>query len=125
MATRASTAIPESRRSPCPVGCSLDIFGDRWSLLIIRDLMCGRSRFKELAASPEGIATNLLSERLARLVRHGIIETAPSEDGSKHLAYRLTRKGKALRPILTTIRDWGLQWEAGTEALITPSASRK
>jgi len=82
--------------------------------------MYGRSRFKELAASPEGIATNLLSERLARLQRHGIIETMTPTDGSKHLAYRLTKKGKALKPILDGIRDWGLKWEPGTEAKMLP-----
>ena len=107
--------VEEPRRSSCPVACILDIFGDRWTLLIIRDLVNGRSRFKEMAASPEGIATNLLSERLARLIRHGIIEQIPSEDGTKHRAYQLTKKGDSLRPLLRMMRDWGLKWETGTE----------
>jgi DNA-binding HxlR family transcriptional regulator len=109
-------ARPPLRRSVCPVSCGLDIFGDRWSLLIVRDLMLGRSRFKELAASPEGIATNLLSERLVRLTGSGIIRQMPSPDGTRHRAYQLTSKGEALRPVVEMIRDWALHWEPGTAA---------
>jgi DNA-binding HxlR family transcriptional regulator len=98
------------------VACGLDLLGDRWTLLVIRDLFLGRSRFKELAASPERIATNLLSDRLARLLRAGIVEHADPADGSKHRAYRLTEKGRALRPTVEALRDWGLRWEPGTYA---------
>lgn len=111
------------RRSPCPVACTLDILGDRWSLLLVRDLYLGRSRFKELAAAPEGIATNLLTERLRRLTDHGIVEKIASPDGSKHPAYRLTAKGKALAPVLEAVRDWGLKWERGTRVLLHPRPS--
>ena len=108
---------PESqRRSPCPVACTLDIVGDRWTLLIVRDMILGRSRFKDFTASPEGIPTNILSERLERLLASGIIEQIPAEDGTKRLAYRLTEKGDALRPMLRAFRDWGLKWEPGTRA---------
>lgn len=103
-------------RSPCPVACALDLFGDRWTLLVIRDLMLGGSRFKDFATAPEGIPTNILSERLVRLVEQEVIEKVPAADGSKRLAYRLTEKGKALRPVLAAIRDWGLEWEEGTQA---------
>src|SRR5947209_18974122 len=82
------------RRSPCPVAFSLDIFGDRWTLLVIRDLFFGRSRFKEFAASPEGIPTNILSDRLERLVARGIIEQIPAEDGTKRLRSEERRVGK-------------------------------
>jgi DNA-binding HxlR family transcriptional regulator len=102
---------PAPKRSPCPVAFSLDIFGDRWTLLVIRDLFFGRTRFKEFAASPEGIPTNILTDRLERLLARGIIEQIPAEDGTKRLAYRLTRKGKALGPILEAMRDWGLSWD--------------
>ncbi len=102
------------RRSPCPVACSLDILGDRWTLLVIRDLILGRSRFKEFAASPEGIPTNILSDRLERLLRHGIAEQIPAADGTKRFAYRLTEKGRSLGPVLAAMRDWGLAWEPGT-----------
>jgi DNA-binding HxlR family transcriptional regulator len=112
-------AAPGRRRSPCPVACSLDIFGDRWTLLIIRDLFLGRSRYKDFAASPEGIPTNILAERLERLLEHGVIEQIPAEDGTKRLAYRLTEKGKDLQSVLKAIRDWGLAWDKSTRALLT------
>jgi DNA-binding HxlR family transcriptional regulator len=107
---------PETRRSPCPVACCLDVVGDRWTLLVVRDLLLGGSRFKDLANAPEGIPTNILSDRLERLVREGIAEQAPAEDGSKRFGYRLTPKGEALRPVLAAMRDWGLRWEEGTRA---------
>jgi len=110
------------RRSPCPVACSLDILGDRWTLLIVRDLFFGRNRFKDFTASPEGIPTNILSERLTRLQRHQIIKQMPAPDGSRRLAYRLTEKGKALGPLLLAMRDWGLTWEKGTQALLENSS---
>jgi DNA-binding HxlR family transcriptional regulator len=112
---RAKSSAIEPRRSPCPVACSLDVFGDRWTLLIVRDLILGRSRFKDFTASPEGIPTNILSDRLERLLRHGVVEQVPADDGTKRLGYKLTAKGLALRPILTAMRDWGLKWEKGTQ----------
>ena len=115
---RASSSAPE-RRSPCPVACGLDLFGDRWSLLVIRDLLLGRQRFKEFIASPEGIPTNILSERLERLRQHGIVELTEAADGSRHPAYQLTPKGRALGPVLASIRDWGLKWEKGTTARLS------
>lgn len=105
-----------SRRSPCPVSCALDLFGDRWTLLIIRDLFLGRSRFKDFTASPEGIPTNILSDRLERLLETGIVQQIPVTDGSKRMAYELTEKGRALRPVLLSMRNWGLKWEPGTRA---------
>lgn len=108
------------RRSPCPVSCSLDILGDRWTLLVIRDLMLGRSRFKEFATSPEGIPTNILSDRLERLVQHGIAEKVPASEGAKRQIYRLTDKGLALKPVLRAITRWGLRWEEGTRIGLEP-----
>ncbi len=119
MARCKQTADPAPvRRSACPVACGLDLFGDRWTLLVVRDLLAGDRRFKDFTGSPENIPTNLLSERLARLLRHGVIVQVPPPDGSKHLAYRLTAKGEALRPILGAMRGWGLRWEPGTRAFI-------
>jgi DNA-binding HxlR family transcriptional regulator len=108
---------PARKRSPCPVAFSLDVLGDRWTLLVIRDLFFGRTRFKEFAASPEGIPTNILTDRLERLLARGIIEQIPAEDGTKRLAYRLTRKGKALGPVLRSMRDWGLAWDKSTRVM--------
>jgi DNA-binding HxlR family transcriptional regulator len=112
------TKAGEILRSPCPVACVLDICGDRWTFLVIRDLMFGRSRFKDFTASPEGIPTNILSDRLARLLRHGLAEQVPAEDGSMRLGYRLTEKGSSLRPVLEAMRDWGLKWEPATQAMM-------
>ena len=108
---------PAPKRSLCPVACSLDIFGDRWTLLIIRDLFFGRTRFKDFVASPEGIPTNILTDRLERLLARGIVEQIPAEDGTKRMAYRLTKKGKALGPVLRVMRDWGLAWDKSTRVM--------
>lgn len=118
--TKPKAAATPARRSPCPVACALDLFGDKWTLLVIRDLVLGRTRFKDFIGSPEGIPTNILSDRLERLLEGGVIRRIPADDGSKRLAYELTDKGLALRPILKTIRDWGLAWEPGTEAKLQP-----
>ena len=109
-----------TRRSPCPIACSLDLLGDRWTLLVVRDLLLGRSRFKDFTASPEGIPTNILSDRLERLVQNKVAKRIPASDGSKRLAYQLTEKGEALRPILQAMRDWGLEWEKGPRAALKP-----
>ena len=118
---RPKMPTANAHRSPCPVACSLDVFGDRWTLLIVRDLILGRTRFKDFTASPEGIPTNILSDRLERLLRHGVVEQVPAADGTKRLGYKLTAKGFALRPLLTAMRDWGLKWEKGAKALLEPT----
>lgn len=115
---KTPAARAADRRSPCPVACALDIFGDRWTLLVIRDLVLGKSRFKDFAASPEGIPTNILSDRLDRLLSHRIVTQVSAGEGSKHLAYELTEKGRALLPVLGAMRDWGLAWEKGTKAML-------
>lgn len=96
------------------MACCLDIIGDRWTLLVVRDLLLGRSRFKEFSASPEGIPTNILSNRLLRLRKSGIIEMVAAADGSRHPAYQLTGKGRSLRPLVAAMKTWGLAWEKGT-----------
>ncbi len=103
-----------TKRSPCPVACTLDIIGDKWTLLIVRDMHFGRSHFKEFMDSPEGIATNILSDRLAKLVQWGLAEKFPSEASPGRDAYRLTSKGSSLGPVLKAIADWGLAEIKGT-----------
>jgi len=76
--------------------------------------MLGRSRFRDFAGSPESIPTNILSDRLERLLQQDIIEQIPAADGTKRLAYRLTEKGQALRPVVIAMRDWGLEWDKST-----------
>jgi len=107
----------EPARSPCPVSCSLDVLGDRWTLLVVRDLILGHSRFKDFAASPEGIPTNVLSDRLDRLLRSGIVDQVPLDESPGRMGYQLTKKGQALRPLLEALRDWGLAWAPGARAL--------
>ncbi len=103
------------RRSPCPVAATLDILGERWSLVIIRDLF---ARYHEVAASPEGIATNILASRLEKLTEAGIIAASAAPDRAGSSAYTLTKKGRELLPILGAMRDWGLRHVPGTEAKI-------
>lgn len=114
--SKKKSVVYQKRRSVCPIACSLDILGDKWTLLVVRDLFLGRSRFKELVVSPENPPTNILSDRLNRLLSYGIIKRVPSPDGSKHQAYQLSAKGKALKPLLDSMKDWALRWEPGTEA---------
>ncbi|CAN5910114.1 hypothetical protein BH11VER1_BH11VER1_09970 [soil metagenome] len=112
----ARSSKSSSRRSPCPVSCALDLFGDRWTLLVIRDLIFGKSRFKDFLVSPEGIPTNILTDRLKRLLESSVVVQVTDAEGSRHLAYQLTEKGKALLPVVKTIKDWGLTWEKGSRA---------
>ncbi len=113
--------MSKAPRSVCPVACALDLIGDRWTLLVVRDLWCGKAHFKEFSASPEGIATNILADRLERLVGSGIAERYPSAERPGREAYRLTEKGKSLGPVLTALRDWGLRNVEGTAALMKPA----
>jgi len=100
------------RRSGCPVSISLESFGDRWSLLIIRDLMVrGYRTFKEFQQSGEGIATNILANRLRKLRRAGIIAAESDESDRRKLNYRLTDKGIDLAPVLLELLIWGARHE--------------
>lgn len=98
------------RRSFCPIACTLDILGDSWSLLIIRDMMkSGKTRYGEFLKSAERIPTNILAERLKRLERAGIIEKALLSEHPPRWEYHLTAKGTDLGPALGTIYTWGLK----------------
>jgi DNA-binding HxlR family transcriptional regulator len=103
-------------RSGCPVSISLEAFGDRWSLLIIRDLMVrGYRTFKEFQQSGEGIATNILASRLKKLRVAGIIETESDPADRRRLNYQLTEKGIDLAPVLLDLLIWGA-WHEETGA---------
>lgn len=105
-------SFKQKRRSACPVSISLDIFGDRWSLLIVRDLMVrGYRTFKEFQKSGEGIATNVLSERLERLEGAGIIAAEADEGDHRRVNYRLTGKGIDLAPAMLELLIWGARHE--------------
>ncbi len=108
------------RRSGCPLNASIEMLGDRWSLLIIRDMMLRGSRtFKEFLESHERIATNILADRLRRLETHGIITTRPDPSDGRKLFYVLTPKGVDLAPVLTEMVLWAAAHErTGNQALI-------
>jgi DNA-binding HxlR family transcriptional regulator len=99
-------------RSGCPLNASIEMLGDRWSLLIIRDMMLRGSRtFKEFLNSYEKIATNILADRLRRLQSYGIITTQPDPNDGRKLIYLLTPKGIDLAPVLTEMVLWAAAHE--------------
>ncbi|MGE0556094.1 MAG: winged helix-turn-helix transcriptional regulator [Gemmatimonadales bacterium] len=101
-----------SWRSRCPINVSLEIFGDRWSLLVVRDLLFGGPRsFSQLLDAQEGIATNVLTDRLQRLEAHGIVERHPDPKDGRRGRYLLTPKGLDLAPILIEMVSWGARYE--------------
>ena len=104
---------PKSKtRSGCPVSISLDVFGDRWSLLIIRDVMVrGYRTFKQFQESGEGIATNILTDRLRKLEAAGIITAEVEERDRRSSSYHLTEKGIDLAPVLLELLIWGARHE--------------
>jgi DNA-binding HxlR family transcriptional regulator len=108
------------RRSGCPLNASVEMLGDRWSLLIIRDMMLRGSRtFKEFLESYEGIATNILADRLRKLEAHGIIVTEPDPFDGRKVIYLLTAKGIDLAPVLAEMVLWAAAHEkTGNQALV-------
>ncbi len=104
----------DTRRSPCPVSCSLDLLGDKWTLLVVRDLLLGKKTYTEFLKSPEGIPTNLLAERLKRLQAAGIIDKSRYQERPVRHAYHLTEKGRDLRPVLLAMINWGNKYIPGT-----------
>ncbi|WP_271253457.1 winged helix-turn-helix transcriptional regulator [Pseudanabaena sp. Chao 1811] len=102
--------MSQPRRSPCPVSCTLDLIGDRWTLLVIRDMMFfGKQRFEEFLESPEGISTNILANRLKLLEDLGLVAKQPYSNHSRRMNYHLTDQGRSLRPVLKVIIAWGLK----------------
>lgn len=100
------------QRSGCPVSISLEVFGDRWSLLIVRDLMVrGFRTFGDFQRSGEGIASNILADRLRRLRQAGVVETEADENDGRRVIYRLTEKGIDLAPVLLELLIWGAKHE--------------
>ncbi|MBD2257063.1 helix-turn-helix domain-containing protein [Pseudanabaena sp. FACHB-2040] len=108
--------MTQPKRSPCPIANTLDLVGDRWTLLVIRDMMFfGKQRFEEFLESPEGISTNILSSRLKLLEELGFVEKQPYSNHSRRMNYQLTEKGQSLRPVLKVITAWGLKHVSGTQ----------
>lgn len=93
---------------PCPIARCVDVVGDRWSLLIMRDTFDGVRRFGDLQRSL-GVARNILSDRLRKLVDAGILKTQAASDGTAYQEYVLTAKGESLFPVVVALRQWGEQ----------------
>lgn len=117
----ASVRVPkktQSRRLRCPIAFSLDVVGDRWTLLILRDMFRGRRRFAELADSVEGIPTAILSSRLRLLESEGVLVRRPYSEHPPRSEYHLTAKGHDLGPVVGALSTWGEKYSDHDLALI-------
>lgn len=115
------------RRSECPLNASVEMLGDRWSLLIIRDMMLrGFRSYSQFLECYEGIATNILADRLRKLAGYGIITTEPDPSDGRRLIYLLTAKGIDLAPVLTEMVLWAAAHEeTGNQALVRQMRANK
>lgn len=104
----------KSERSTCPIARALESLGDRWSILIIRDLMLGATKYSDFLKSPEGITTNILANRLKKLEAERIIMKSPYQTNPIRYEYNLTDKGRSLSSIIKEIVNWGLTYIDGT-----------
>ena len=105
---KADSSCPEGYRSTCPIANVLDIVGDKWTLLVVRDLLIlGKHRYGEFQNSPEAIPTNILAERLRRLEAAGLVKKELYQDNPPRAEYFLTRKGADLGPVLKAMGQWG------------------
>jgi DNA-binding HxlR family transcriptional regulator len=105
------------RRSRCAVACTLDLVGDKWSLLVVRDLLRGGATYGKLQHSFEGIPTNILADRLKKLEESGIIAKAAYQERPVRYSYELTEKGRALGDVLLALVRWGKKHIPGTQAV--------
>jgi DNA-binding HxlR family transcriptional regulator len=119
--TKPETGEREFLRSPCAVANTLDLVGDKWSLLVVRDLLRGLATYEELQNSPERIPTNILADRLKRLEYAGLIAKSAYQEHPVRHAYRLTEKGKPLREVLGAFARWGKKHIPGTRTLEVPA----
>lgn len=110
----------EFPRSPCAIACTLDVVGDKWSLLVVRDMLRGNMTYGDLQKSPEGIPTNILADRLKRLEEAGLVAKSAYQEHPVRYAYELTEKGKALDDVLLAVVRWGKKHIPGTRTLDGP-----
>ena len=113
-----------ARWEGCPIRFGMGVFGDKWTLLIVRDLMFkGKSHYGEFSEPAEGISTNILADRLRKLVQNGIVDKQLDPSNQTKFIYRLTNKGKDLLPIMLAIVDWSEKYDSNTE--VPPEFIRK
>lgn len=121
-----SKKINLKKRSTCPISCTLDVIGDKWTALIVRDMyFFGKSRFEEFLASPEKISTNILTARLKKMEENGLIEKNQYGAHRRRMDYQLTEKGKSLAGLIKQIAVWGKKNISGTAGLVVPSPPEK
>jgi DNA-binding HxlR family transcriptional regulator len=115
--------MPTDRpRSYCPINLSLELFGDSWTLLVLRDMMfAGKRHFRELLQSNERISSNILADRLTRLVENGLLTKADDPTHKQKAIYSLTEKAITLLPIIVQIGAWGSRWVPDARKLDAPS----
>jgi DNA-binding HxlR family transcriptional regulator len=100
--------VKPTKRSKCPISGALEVFGDRWTLLVLRDMVFyDRRYFQDFLESPEGIATKVLADRLARLEEQGLVEKRPDPADRRRSVYSLTEQGLGVIPVLLELRVWG------------------
>ena len=99
--------MPIQDRSGCPIASALELLGDRWTLVVLRDHLTGKRTYKEFLESPEAISTNILADRLRRLDEWGLVERRVYREKPERLAYELTQKGADLLPTLQALGRWG------------------
>ncbi|HMB60189.1 MAG TPA: helix-turn-helix domain-containing protein [Xanthomonadales bacterium] len=97
----------QERRSNCPITNALELIGDRWTMVVLRDMFVGKKRYSEFLASPEGISTNILADRLGMMESSGLIEAKPYQQRPLRLEYVLTDMGMGLLPVLQELCRWG------------------
>ena len=112
----------KKNRSVCPIASAMDIFGDKWTLVVIRDFFAGKSLYSELLNSPEKISTNILSNRLKLLEEHRLIQVTGKHARTGKAMYALTDKGKSLYPVLDVVANWALENIPGTQKMVSVPA---
>jgi DNA-binding HxlR family transcriptional regulator len=101
-------------RSGCPIATTLDLVGDRWTLVLLRDMLNGKTKFSEFLASPERITTNVLADRLLKMEAAGLVEKRPYQTRPERFAYALTPKGRGLHPVVREMCRWANEHVPGT-----------
>lgn len=115
----------QKSRSGCPIATTLDLIGDRWSLVVVRDLLNGKARFSEFLNSPERITTSVLTDRLEKLAAAGVIKARAYQKNPPRYEYRLTEKGEAMLPILQEMCRWANRFMPDTWTAPKAFMSRK
>ncbi|GAA5509035.1 helix-turn-helix domain-containing protein [Novipirellula caenicola] len=107
--------LQQSWRSYCPVSRTLDLVGDKWTLVVVRDLLLGMTRYEQFLDRPEKISTNILANRLKRLEGLGFVQRRLYSDHANRFEYLITAEGERLRPLVQSIVEWGLENIDGAE----------